>query len=69
MYIHTSDSTYYLSEKFGKGNGIVHKRIFNCSGEEILFGRCALINHDECSHNFDVGVHCEPGMLIRVVQL
>ena len=74
----TSDSTSFTSERFGKGSGHVFVDYINCNGSESTllgswynYGRsCSSFTHYYgCSHNNDVGVRCQPGIIITLFWL
>ena len=68
----TLDSTYFTSERFGKGSGPVFIDYVNCTGSESRLWRSSQRLHRDClsythyygcSHSGDVGVRCQPGRL------
>ena len=59
------DSTYYTSERFGGGTGPIFIDYINCTGSEPrIYRKCSYFSHNYgCSHNDDVGVQCQPGIV------
>ena len=69
----TLDSTYFPSARFGEGSGPVFIDYINCDGSESrLWGSpigsqktCLSFSHYYgCSHSSDVGVRCQPGIML-----
>ena len=48
---------------FGEGSGLIHLTDVKCSGLEYDLTECEMQNGS--SHSLDVGVKCQPGMLIE----
>ena len=68
----TLESTYFRSEKFGKGSGPVLMDYVNCTGSESRLWRLSQRLHIDClsythyygcSHSNDIGVRCQPGIM------
>ena len=67
IYLCTLDSSYYLS---GEGTGPIFADFVNCTGSEPRLwpnyhvSGCLYFNHYYgCSHNDDITVQCQPGII------
>ena len=59
--------TAHSSAYFGEGSGPIHLSDVKCSGSEYSVAECETKNvRVNSSHSLDVGVKCQPGMLIVV---
>ena len=60
-------ATAYFGAYFGEGSGLIHLTFINCSGSEYNVAECETQKFSvgmNNSHSHDVGVKCQPGMLI-----
>ena len=56
---------YYITSQFGEGAGPIHMDYVACNGTEFGLLKCRYITHNYgCTHRYDVGIHCEPGIFV-----
>ena len=58
-------ATAHRDAYFGEGSGLIHLTFVSCSGSEYDIAECETENvGNSSSHSLDVGVKCQPGILI-----
>ena len=68
MSLLLTGATAHSSAYFGEGSGLIQLTFVNCSGSQYDLTECETENvENSSSHSLDVGVKCQPGMLIYVI--
>ena len=66
----TAGATAHSDAYFGEGSGLIHLTSVKCSGLEYNVTECETQNlENSFGHSLDVGVKCQPGMLLMVLSV
>ena len=64
---HSAGATAQSRAYFGEGKGPVNLDLVECSGSEYNLTECDVQNTGSTtSHSLDVGVKCQPGLILTV---